>query len=424
MKDDIMNVGFIGIGQGGGNIVNTFAKKHDKCMALNTTTNDLTKLDNINKDLRILTPNGTNGGGAGKDPMLGERALRIETNVKKVKQQIELNFNNCDLIWVTVALGGGTGTLGAIQLIEILTSMGREHGLICAIPTEEDCIQKRNALLSLERITMALSMSDSFNPVIMIDNNYIKTKAEKESEKGTNAEVLDKANQYIYDDLTNLAEYARRASDSRSFDPQDYKKQFTEEKGTILFSSVDIPIEGYSDNSLYAEVSNSWENNGMYIIGDISTVTGMTVIVEHPKEFDKFNMISSLYDSIKENHKGVNVNDGIYEAEGKNGFMGFGKSGEKVIRVHTLLTGMAFPDFTEFKKKTIEEYKLYMSKKNNDKFKFEVNINELTNTKPKKKKSKGQKINLSVYDDEFDEFDDSQPLRINDDPYDWTESGI
>lgn len=410
----LMNVGFIGSGQGGGNIVNTFAKKHDNVMVVNTAITDMEKLENINNDLKVLTSIG-NGGGAGKDPALGEKALLIPENKEKVREKIDINLNKCDLIWIVVGLGGGTGSLGAVQLIQLLTEMGKEHGIICTLPTGEDCVQRRNALISLEKITTALELSDTFNPVIVIDNDYLKTTAKEEMEKGNFEGILDKANQYIFDNINKIGEYAERASSSRSFDPQDFRNQF-KETGTIQISSCDIPIDNLSDKGLYSAVTESWKENKMYLTGDLDTMTGMTLIVEKPKGIDDKDLIDNLFKEAKRKNTGVNICEGIYDADGNRGFLGIGKSGESIIRVHTLLTGIEFPDLSEFREHTINEYKLYMQKRNKNKnFALGLNLDELGIGN--EKKNKGQKIDLAVYNKDM-EFADEDEVKNK--KMDWT----
>ena len=68
-----LNFGFIGVGQCGGNIANEFNKLGYKSIAINTSNTDLMKLNNIQKNNRLLINTGVQG--AGKNPEIGRRAL-------------------------------------------------------------------------------------------------------------------------------------------------------------------------------------------------------------------------------------------------------------------------------------------------------------------------------------------------------------
>ena len=80
-------------------------------------------------------------------------------------------------------------------------------------------LYKKNTLLGVERIIKGLKASDTFNPVILLDNNKLKDKAKNKLNGDNYKKIWDKANEYIFNDLNNLAKYSNRVSGSRSFNP-------------------------------------------------------------------------------------------------------------------------------------------------------------------------------------------------------------
>ena len=101
-----LNIGFIGVGQCGGNIVNEFAKLGYTTIAINTAQSDLDKLSNIHIENRLLINFGIQG--AGKNPEIGENAF-IQHN-EEILKLVEQAFSDMDIIYVCAGLGGGTGS--------------------------------------------------------------------------------------------------------------------------------------------------------------------------------------------------------------------------------------------------------------------------------------------------------------------------
>src|SRR5690554_4876873 len=134
MKNQIgLNFGFIGIGQCGGNIANEFTKLGYKAIAINTAKSDLLKLDNIQKNNKLLINTGVQG--AGKNPEIGRRAL--EEHIEDVMHLINLVFDeSIDMIYVCAGLGGGTGSGITPLLTQVLTEQGIKTGVIATIPSE------------------------------------------------------------------------------------------------------------------------------------------------------------------------------------------------------------------------------------------------------------------------------------------------
>ncbi|MBI2008253.1 hypothetical protein HYS82_01205 [Candidatus Amesbacteria bacterium] len=109
----------VGCGGGGNNTINRMSEVGivgAETIAINTDAQDLLYTTAHKKILigRELTK----GLGAGSEPRLGEEAAREqEPEIKKALQ-------NCDMVFVTCGLGGGTGTGSAPVVAEVAKKLG------------------------------------------------------------------------------------------------------------------------------------------------------------------------------------------------------------------------------------------------------------------------------------------------------------
>lgn len=160
-----LNIGFVGVGQCGGNIANEFARLGYKAIAINTSETDLEKLNHIQKNNRLLIPLGVQG--AGKNPEVGKQALteHIESVMHLIGQVFVLD--KIDFLFVCAGLGGGTGSGVAPLLTQILSEQGYPIGMIVTIPSESESPKvKIVALNAFEELSQIENMGATF----VIDN--------------------------------------------------------------------------------------------------------------------------------------------------------------------------------------------------------------------------------------------------------------
>jgi len=152
----------IGCGGAGSNSANRLAEmgvKDAEVMAINT---DKVHLDRINIEKKFLLGGGlTRGFGTGGNPEVAESAAQ--------KQEKELKFlvGGADLTFITVGLGGGTGT----GLAPCIARLARESGsIVVALATTPFKVEKgrqRVAMAGMEKLRRA---TDS---LIVLDNNRL-----------------------------------------------------------------------------------------------------------------------------------------------------------------------------------------------------------------------------------------------------------
>ena len=153
----------IGCGGGGSNTISRMMEEgiHGaKLVAVNT---DAQHLIRTHADQRILVGRQrTRGLGAGSIPQIGEEAA-LEN-----EQEIRALVSGCDMVFITVGLGGGTGT----GVAPVVAKAAREEGaLTIAIVTlpfsAEGAIRMENAEAGLERLR------DVADTVIVVPNDKL-----------------------------------------------------------------------------------------------------------------------------------------------------------------------------------------------------------------------------------------------------------
>jgi hypothetical protein len=149
--------------------------------------------------------------------------------------------------------------------------------------------------------------------------------------------------------------------------------------------------------------------------GDIKSATRMAVIVERSNNIkNDGKMIDNLYNEIKNKIKDINLCEGVYKAENNKDF--FNKNNSKIIKVHSLITGLSFPDLNKFKENTLNEYQKFKDKKENKtKFDLGLDINSIKKDFDKVGKKLEQDIDLSVFDDDEVDINSDELDSIADD---------
>lgn len=171
--DTAFKLAFIGLGQGGSRIAESFYKLgYGRVCVLNTTHQDLDEIDPAIPRLDLQT------GGAGKDTAYA--AASIANRQAEVWELLQRAWGGqVDYAIVCVGLGGGTGTGTAPTVIEVaakyMTSIQREPrvGCIVALPSISEGGQQlvaRNVVTGFRAIA-ALKPS----PLLVIDNARINT---------------------------------------------------------------------------------------------------------------------------------------------------------------------------------------------------------------------------------------------------------
>lgn len=166
MANDL-KIGFVGVGQCGGNIANEFAKLGYPAVAVNTARPDLDKLTDIRTENRLLINFGIQG--AGKNPEIGENAFVVHN--EEVLNLVSNAFgvsDEVDMIYVCAGFGGGTGSGVSPLLTQLLCELGYTVGVIATLPTKNE--SQKVQLVALEAFEK-MSQIDNIASFFIIDND-------------------------------------------------------------------------------------------------------------------------------------------------------------------------------------------------------------------------------------------------------------
>src|SRR5881396_706688 len=150
----------IGCGGAGGNSVHRLHRigiHGARTVVVNT---DAVHLDSIQADRKILIGGGvTRGMGAGGRPDVGERCAEL------AEQELRNQIGDSDLTFITVGLGGGTGTGIAPFLAELAQAAGSVVIALATTPFRAERGRVNNARAGIQRLQ---SCSDSL--IVLVPN--------------------------------------------------------------------------------------------------------------------------------------------------------------------------------------------------------------------------------------------------------------
>lgn len=152
VKKQHAKVKVFGVGGAGGNTISRMREigiKGGEFIALNTDAQDLLY---SNADHKILLGRElTMGLGAGSNPKVGEEAAH------ESEQEIKKKLGNCDMVFVTCGLGGGTGSGAAGVIANLAKKQGALTIGVVTMPfTIEGKKRIENAEYGLERLQSAV----------------------------------------------------------------------------------------------------------------------------------------------------------------------------------------------------------------------------------------------------------------------------
>ena len=152
----------VGCGGAGGNSVHRLHRMgvHGaRTMVVNT---DAVHLDSITADRKLLIGGGvTRGMGAGGRPEIGERCAEI------AESDLRNQIGDADLTFITVGLGGGTGTGVAPLVADLAQAAGSVVITLATTPFKAERGRMMNARAGIQRLRTS---SDS---LIVLDNNRL-----------------------------------------------------------------------------------------------------------------------------------------------------------------------------------------------------------------------------------------------------------
>ncbi|MFZ9035118.1 MAG: cell division protein FtsZ [Francisellaceae bacterium] len=181
----------IGVGGGGGNAVSHMVAQGlegAEIYAMNTDMQALGK--NLAPHKIQIGDYIAKGLGAGANPDVGLKAAQ------ESRHKIEEAVDNCDMLFITAGMGGGTGTGAAGVVAEI----ARKNGVVTigVVTTPFAFEGKRRDLLARQGIS---ALQENVNSLIVIPNDKLKTAL---GSKTTLMEAFSAANDVLYNAIASM----------------------------------------------------------------------------------------------------------------------------------------------------------------------------------------------------------------------------
>jgi cell division protein FtsZ len=127
-SNDGAKIRVVGVGGGGGNIVNSMVNKGIEGVEFIAVNTDAQALDISKANVKIqIGKNITKGLGTGMKDEIGMKA------VEETRDTLEKALTGSDMVFITAGMGGGTGTGGAPEVAHIAKS---QNALVVAIVTK------------------------------------------------------------------------------------------------------------------------------------------------------------------------------------------------------------------------------------------------------------------------------------------------
>ncbi len=187
------NIKCVGVGGGGGNIINSMIEKGIEgieFIAINTDVQAL-KHNKANKKIQIGRAL-TGGLGAGMDHSIGAKAA------EESREEIEKALRNADMVFLSAGMGGGTGTGASPIVAQIAKNMG---ALVVAIVTKPFISEgKPKMRLAEEGLKNLKPQVDS---LIVVPNENIFKLIDKNTIR---SEAMDHVNRVLYNATKGISQ--------------------------------------------------------------------------------------------------------------------------------------------------------------------------------------------------------------------------
>ena len=328
-----MRWGIVGVGQAGGRLAEQFAKFSYPVCVINTAQQDMSLLD-IPEENKLLLDYAL--GGAGKDMSVGEAAVaqyenQIFTLMRKVFVQ------EVDTIFICIGGGGGTGSGGAVKLVNMVARFGLPVVVLYTLPlSSEGSLTKANAIRALDRIAR-LSAEGKVNALIIVDNSKI----EQMYPNIAAAQFWKVANFDIVNTLNMFNTLCKCDTKFDTLDPMDFLRIFSTGNCTV-FGRIEIPIEVENgqvvmyEDELAKQVLGNLQNGLLADGFDLKeTVSGGIIITGPENILDQLPAvnINYMYHQLNSLVGDANMYRGLYRTDDT----------QSRLTIYTILSGLGLP---------------------------------------------------------------------------------
>lgn len=242
---------FIGIGQGGGNIVKEFEDLGYATYYINTSYEDLKTLETNNENIFHIA----NAKGCAKDR---DKARDYAVgSYEPICNSIDSKFPNYDIMFIVNGAGGGTSAMSYI-LMEIMSVKFPEKyfNVITALPhRQESLLVFNNARDSLRELKEKFDERDNVRSVYLLDNNVKKNKEDFLEINTEFAMAFDRLFGYTGTNVTG------------NIDGEELETLLLDKGFSVLFEFESDDIKVGMAKAINESIFSKWNNDCNYVGG-------------------------------------------------------------------------------------------------------------------------------------------------------------
>jgi len=312
----MLKIGFIGFGQAGSLFVDAAKKEGFQALAFNTAQVDLDVLDELDATDRIHLAGYQ---GAGKDREIGKEAF--ESHASLIHDTIMNKFHDYHVLIPVIALGGGTGSGMAPNVIQLLTDSFDTKVIspVFFFPHDKESLRAR--MNTLEAFSL-ISQNEDLGATFVIDNQ--KTNDLHPSR------TLTERYEHVRNDFLRFVKIFNESTEKHSklsnLDSMDLLTVLSE-RGCAVFSELVLEEEDIINLPTIGErLLHSFEYSS-FATTDYNHLAKVAFIGEYPESFTQHITIDALFENIS---IPLEVFHGIYPSDKKS-------------HLYSLATGLPFP---------------------------------------------------------------------------------
>ncbi|GED14800.1 FtsZ/tubulin family protein [Aneurinibacillus migulanus] len=280
-------LGFVGLGQGGGKIVDAFAGIRNAngnaqypVLCINTNMGDIQNLQNVDRANRLQLKGAEFEKGAGMDPEKGKQAMAANGEI--VFETLNRVMHDTEAIVVVASLGGGTGTGSINMVIDVCADyLGKPVMAIVSLPNPH-VDENVNAYEALKELVPKLEEYQEdeqggsyrvLENIVILDNKKIIEEHIEAVEQGS-AEVTnlswDRYSNYKVASILHEWNVVTTLESDKTLDAEDFKNKLLFTGGVLTFAKKKINLQSgdlKSENDLINEIVATYRERNVLANG-------------------------------------------------------------------------------------------------------------------------------------------------------------
>lgn len=359
--------GFVAVGQGGGKMVDAIASINNNygqpiypCIVVNSNLGDMENLQNIQTDHKFGLPGFE--GGVGKDPDTGRRAFL--KNGAPIFNAIAELMSDCDIIFVVVSLGGGTGTGAVNDLVDAISRYIKKPVIAITSVPQPDEVESRNAFNALSELAPKLTIIEEdeeqrqyrlLESLIVLDNDKIVNDHIADPEEQAKNLTWYQYSNYKLASLLHEWSVLTSLGSDLTVDAADLKNHVLLKGGILTFAKKRINLDEFKNrDNIINEIVDTYKGRNVLANGFdyANDMRSMALVIVMPKK--RLDMINS--DTLELIRKKIKE-----ELPDINFYAGYVTSGsDRHAVVYTMANMAGLPERAKHLKKEAED--LYLQR--------------------------------------------------------------